>query len=121
MAGHHTFAKQAYLRLGDIKGLMGLHVELNKWEEATMLAKQNPDLESMIHLPYADWLSANDRFDEAQEAYKKANRPDLSLRIVEFLTNNAIVEKRYQDAAQYYWMLAAESLRIIKDANEKKD
>jgi len=53
----------------------------------------------MIHLPYADWLSANDRFDEAQEAYKKANRPDLSLRIVEFLTNNAIVEKRYQDAA----------------------
>lgn len=75
----------------------------------------------MIHLPYADWLSANDRFDEAQEAYKKANRPDLSLRIVEFLTNNAIVEKRYQDAAQYYWMLAAESLRIIKDANEKKD
>jgi len=65
MAGHHTFAKQAYLRLGDIKGLMGLHVELNKWEEAFMLAKQNPDLEGMIHLPYADWLSANDRFDEA--------------------------------------------------------
>lgn len=26
-AGHHTFAKQAYLRLGDLKGLMSLHVE----------------------------------------------------------------------------------------------
>ena len=38
-AGHHTFAKQAYLRLGDLKALMGLHVELHKWEEAKMLAK----------------------------------------------------------------------------------
>ena len=38
-AGHHTFAKQAYLMLGDIKGLMGLHVELHKWDEAFMLAK----------------------------------------------------------------------------------
>jgi intraflagellar transport protein 122 len=26
-AGHHTFAKQAYLRLGDMKALMNLHVE----------------------------------------------------------------------------------------------
>lgn len=30
-----------------------------------MLAKQNPDMEIMIYLPYADWLSANDKFDEA--------------------------------------------------------
>jgi intraflagellar transport protein 122 len=38
-AGHHTFAKQAYLRLGDLKALMALHVELHKWDEAKMLAK----------------------------------------------------------------------------------
>jgi len=73
----------------------------------------------MIYLPYADWLSANDRFDEAQEAYKKAGRPDLSLRIVEFLTHNAVVEKRFSDAAQYYWMLAAESLQLIKEVGQK--
>lgn len=36
---HHTFAKQAYLRLGDIKALMNLHVECEKWDEAFMLAK----------------------------------------------------------------------------------
>lgn len=73
----------------------------------------------MIWLPYADWLSANDKFDEAQEAYKKAGRPDLSLRIIEFLTYNAVVEKRFQDAAQYYWMLSAESLRLAKETGEK--
>lgn len=44
---------------------MGLHVELHKWDEAKMLSKQNPEMESMIWLPYADWLSANDKFDEA--------------------------------------------------------
>lgn len=118
-AGHHTFAKQAYLRLGDLKALMGLHVELHKWDEAKMLAKQNPEMEQMIWLPYADWLSANDQFDEAQEAYKKAGRPDLSLRIIEFLTYNSVIEKRFQDAAQYYWLLSAESLRLVKESGDK--
>jgi intraflagellar transport protein 122 len=98
---------------------MALHVELHKWDEAKMLAKQNPEMEAMIWLPYADWLSANDKFDEAQEAYKKAGRPDLSLRIIEFLTYNAVTEKRFQDAAQYYWMLSAESLRLVKETGEK--
>ena len=76
----------------------------------------------MINLPYADWLSANDRFDEAQEAYKNAGRPDLSLRIIEFLSSNAITEKRFQDAAQYYWMLATESLKLVQatDGNASK-
>ena len=118
-AGHHTFAKQAYLRLGDLKQLMKLHVECQKWDEAFMLAKQNPDMELQIYLPYADWLSANDRFDEAQEAYKKAKRPDLSLRIIEFLTNNSVIEKRFRDAAQYYWMLATESLKLAEHIGSK--
>jgi len=99
---------------------MKLHVECEKWEEAFMLAKQNPEMESMIYLPYADWLSANDKFDEAQEAYKKAGRPDLSLRIIEFLTQNAITEKRYQDAAQYYWLLSTESLRLVATMGSKQ-
>jgi len=76
-------------------------------------------MEPMIYLPYADWLSANDKFDEAQEAYKKASRPDLSLRIIEFLTQNAITEKRYQDAAQYYWLLSTESLTLVKAMGSK--
>jgi len=76
-------------------------------------------MELQIYLPYADWLSANDRFDEAQEAYKKAKRPDLSLRIIEFLTNNSVIEKRFRDAAQYYWMLATESLKLAEHIGSK--
>ena len=95
---------------------MGLHIELHKWEEAFELAKKNPQLQSLLYLPYAEWLSSNDKFDEAQRAYKQAGRPDLSLRIVEFLTQGAVTEKRFQDAAQYFWLLGSESLKLVKDA-----
>ena len=81
--------------MGDLKAFIFFHVECEKWDEAFMLSKQNPEMESMIYLPYADWLSTHDKFDEAQEAYKKAGRPDLSLKIIEFLTQNAITEKRF--------------------------
>lgn len=43
----------------------------------------------------------------------------MSLKINEFLSQNAISEKRFQDAAQYYWMLATESLKLIQDPEQK--
>jgi intraflagellar transport protein 122 len=85
-----------------------------------MLAKHHPHLEAQMWLPYADYLSANDKFEEAQQAYKKAKRPDLSLRIIEFLAFNAVSEKRFQEAAQFYWMMAAESLRLVKETVPEK-
>ena len=36
--GEHAFANEAYLKLGDIKAQMNLHIELEKWEEAFTLA-----------------------------------------------------------------------------------
>jgi intraflagellar transport protein 122 len=35
---------------------------------------------------------------------------------VEYLTHNAVTEKRFQDAAQYFWLLASEALRQVKEA-----
>jgi intraflagellar transport protein 122 len=32
-------AKEAYLKLGDLKSLVALHVEFDKWEEAFMIAR----------------------------------------------------------------------------------
>jgi len=40
----HGYAKEIYLKLGDLKNLMGLHVEMEKWEEAFLLGKQNREL-----------------------------------------------------------------------------
>lgn len=113
---HHTYAKQAILKLGDIKSLMALHIEFHQWDEALQQLKTHPQFADKIYLPYADWLASQDRFEEAQEAYKKAKKPDLALRIIEFLTKNAVIEKRFRDAAKYFFILACEYLRLVKDA-----
>ena len=68
-----------------------------------------------VFTPYADWLVEQDRFEEAQAAYRRAECPDKSLRILEFLTHNAVTEKRYDDASYYYWLLALEHLKFVKN------
>lgn len=113
---HHQYAKEAYLKLGDLRALMVMHIELNRWDEAFMLAKQNPEFKKMIHAPYAEYLEKNDRFEEAQREYKLAGRPDLSMRIVEKLSINAIGEFRFKEAGTYYWLLALENLQQVKNA-----
>jgi intraflagellar transport protein 122 len=114
---HHTYAKQAILKLGDIKSLIALHIEFYQWNEALQQIKSHPHYADRVYLPYADWLAANDRFEEAQEAYKKAKKPDLALRIIEFLTRNAVIEKRFRDAAKYFFILACEYLRLVEDSS----
>jgi len=107
---HYAFAKEAIIKLGDIGQLISLHMESHRWEEAFQLSQQHPEFAAQIYLPWAEWLAFNDRFDDALDAYKKANRPDLSLQMIEKLTHNAVVERRYKDAANYFWRLALEMM-----------
>lgn len=107
---HHAFAKEAIIKVGDIGQLISLHMESHHWEEAFRLSQQHPEFAPQIYLPFAEFLAFNDKFDEALDAYKKANRPDLSLHLIEKLTHNAVVERRYKDAANYFWRLATEMI-----------
>lgn len=113
---NHTYAKQAILKLQDLRALMALHIEFHQWDEALQFIKVNPQFSDKVYLPYADWLASNDRFEEAQEAYKKAGFPELALRIIEFLTKNALSENRFKDAAKYFFVLALEYLALVRDA-----
>jgi hypothetical protein len=47
-------------------------------------------------------------------AYYEAGRPELSFKVVEQLTSNAVQEGRFQDAGYYYWLLAMQSLQRAK-------
>mmetsp|Transcript_104276 Transcript_104276/g.185337 ORF Transcript_104276/g.185337 Transcript_104276/m.185337 type:complete len:1306 (+) Transcript_104276:111-4028(+) len=105
---HYAFAKEAIIKLGDISQLIALHMESHRWDEAFQLSNQYPEYAAQIYLPWAEWLAFNDRFDDALDAYKKAKRPDLSLQMIEKLTHNAVVERRFKDAANYFWRLAVE-------------
>eukprot|EP01006_Ploeotia_vitrea_P032643 TRINITY_DN64821_c0_g1_i1.p1 TRINITY_DN64821_c0_g1~~TRINITY_DN64821_c0_g1_i1.p1 ORF type:complete len:1202 (-),score=127.96 TRINITY_DN64821_c0_g1_i1:106-3711(-) len=116
--GIHHYAKEAYLKINDLKSLMGLHVEMLKWDEAFQLLETKPEFAEEVYLPYAEWLALNDRFDEAQEAFKKANKPLLALRMIEQLAFNGVCERRYKDAAYYFWKLAHENLRIVQNQDD---
>lgn len=49
-------------------------------------------------LPYAEWLSKKNRFDEASEYYRQAGRIDLAMQILEKLTEMSIVQERFKEA-----------------------
>jgi len=116
--GHHQFAKETYLKMGDFKSLMELHIECHKWEEAFTLLKTQKGLSSDIYLPYAEWLAVHDRFDEASEAFRQANRAEEAHSLLRQLTENSITENRFGDAAYYTWLLASECARNPPNAKE---
>lgn len=115
----YTFAKEAILKLGDVGQLISLHMESHRWEEAFQLCQNHPEFSAQIYLPWAEYLAFNDRFDDALDAYKKAQRPDLSLGMIEKLAHNAVVERRYKDAANYFWRLAVEMMAQVGMAPPK--
>jgi len=113
--GHHQFAKEVYLKINDIQALMRLHVELSKWDEAFLLSEQHGGKYAEdVYLPYAQWLAENDRFDEAQVAFKRAKKPEKSMRMLKELAQSAIMEQCYDDAAYYMWLLAEENAGLVK-------
>ncbi|KAI9105021.1 WD40-repeat-containing domain protein [Phlyctochytrium arcticum] len=107
---NHTYAAETLVKMGDIAHLLKLHIELQHWEEAFKLAETHPEFTEQIYLPYANWLALNGNFIEAQENYRKAGRIDQALRVLKQLTENAVTERRYNDAAYYYWTSSSEQL-----------
>ena len=121
--GKSKHAKEVYLKIGDSKSLVLLYVKMRKWEDAFGIMKQNPGLyEKDVYLPYAEYLALNDKFDEAQKAYRDAGLPELSLKMLGELTHNAVTEHRFKDAAFYFWLLAQENVCMIPETatNKKK-
>jgi intraflagellar transport protein 122 len=110
---NHNAGKEALLKLGDQEELMRFHIELEHWEEAQMLASSDEVLRQLMLLPYAEWLSKKNRFDEASEFYKQAGRVDLAMEILHKLSELSIVQERYKEAAQFHWILAKETLKTV--------
>ena len=119
--GKSKHAKEVYLKIGDSKSLVQLYVKMRKWEDAFGIMKQNPgQFEKDVYLPYAEFLALNDKFDEAQKAYRDAGLPELSLKMLGQLTHNAVSEHRFKDAAFYFWLLAQENVKLIPENSTSK-
>ncbi|KAM6197588.1 intraflagellar transport protein 122 homolog isoform 2-T2 [Sarcoramphus papa] len=114
------YAAETYMKVGDLKALVHLHVETHRWEEAFALSEKHPEFRDDVYVPYAQWLAENDRFEEAQKAFHKAGRQSEAVRVLEQLTHNAVVESRFNDAAYYYWMLSMQCLDIAQENEQQK-
>ncbi|NXO79997.1 IF122 protein, partial [Sitta europaea] len=109
------YAAETYMKVGDLKALVQLHVETHHWEEAFALSEKHPEFKDEVYVPYAQWLAESDQFEEAQKAFHKAGRQGEAVRVLEQLTHNAVVESRFNDAAYYYWMLSMQCLDIAQE------
>ncbi|XP_074769941.1 intraflagellar transport protein 122 homolog isoform X3 [Athene noctua] len=114
------YAAETYMKVGDLKALVHLHVETHRWEEAFALSEKHPEFKDDVYVPYAQWLAENDRFEEAQKAFHRAGRQSEAVRVLEQLTHNAVVESRFNDAAYYYWMLSMQCLDIAQENEQQK-
>ncbi|XP_061311979.1 intraflagellar transport protein 122 homolog isoform X2 [Pezoporus flaviventris] len=114
------YAAETYMKVGDLKALVHLHVETHHWEEAFALYEKHPEFKDDVYVPYAQWLAENDRFEEAQKAFHKAGRQREAVRVLEQLTHNAVLESRFNDAAYYYWMLSMQCLDIAQENEQQK-
>ncbi|NXY81240.1 IF122 protein, partial [Alcedo cyanopectus] len=114
------YAAETYMKVGDLKALVQLHVETHRWEEAFALSEKHPEFKDEVYVPYAQWLAENDRFEEAQKAFHRAGRQSEAVRVLEQLTHNAVAESRFSDAAYYYWMLSMQCLDIAQEKEPQK-
>ncbi|KAK3754001.1 hypothetical protein QZH41_009256 [Actinostola sp. cb2023] len=108
----HAYATEMYIKKGDSKALVELHVETRHWDEAFDMVDKHPEFKDNVYVPYANWLAENDRFDEAQEAFHKAGRRDDAVRVLDQLCQNAVIESRFQDAGYYYWKISMQCLDL---------
>ena len=70
-----------------------MNVKLKKWDEAFILSRENKQLSEYVHLKYAENLILEDRFKEAQEYYRKADRVDLSMKLLDKLMIMQYIKK----------------------------
>ncbi|GMF52525.1 unnamed protein product [Phytophthora fragariaefolia] len=120
--GQFANARDMYLKLGDLDALLQMHIRLQEWEEAVRLADRHresvrrPD---EVFVPYAHWLVTQDRFDDALEAYTRAQRPDQCCKLICQLIDNAVSEHRFRSAAYYHWRLCEQQMKVILDLKQE--
>lgn len=116
-ADKFAYAKDLYMKIGDIDAVLRMHIRLGEWEEAIRLVGKHrnciANLEG-VFVPYAEWLIGEDRFEDALDAYTKAQRKDKCIHLLETLVSNAVSEKRYRDASYFHWRLCDQKLMSVE-------
>lgn len=113
-------AAEAYSRLGDSRALVQLHIKRERWNDAIALANAHPELAQEVYLPRARTLVGRQEFDAARLAYKQAGRHADAARLLQSLAQCSVYEKRFTDAAHYFWLMADEVLSMLRSQSKQQ-
>ncbi|ERL84617.1 hypothetical protein D910_02045, partial [Dendroctonus ponderosae] len=119
--GQPASAAEIYRRLDDSAAVLHLHVEANEWAQAFAIVENQPQLNAIVYVPYAQWLAENDRFVQAQKAFHKAGKSDEAFKVFQQLTANSVSESRFDDAGFYYWIISRQYLDLSREFGNKQD
>jgi len=111
---NYDYAQVALEKLGDFESLIELHSRSKNWEYAFALLEEHPQFKKKVYVPYARHLAENDKFDEAMAAFIDAGEPEEAVKMIELLSHNAVLERRFKDAAYYFFLLALKNLEMNK-------
>ncbi|CCW67047.1 unnamed protein product [Phytomonas sp. Hart1] len=106
--GAIPFAIEAYEKVGDNHSLIRIYVETGNWQRAFAVFEKCPQYTRELYVPWANWLAENDKFEEALEAFRAAEWPKETVRMMEVLASNSVTCRKFRDAAFYYIHLANE-------------
>ena len=62
------------------------HMTVSRRRKKRIYTYTHMHMYNQVYLPYARYLASHDRFEEAQEAYRKAGKPEESIKMLEFLS-----------------------------------
>ena len=93
-------ATAVFNKLHDNDQLIKLYVRKQMWDHAIQLFEKSPTMDKReIYVPYAEWLIAQDKFDDAVQAYQRAGDLGVVSSTLATLARNAVIEYRYDHLA----------------------
>ena len=95
-------------------------MRMHKWEDALALADR-PEyrgrFDDIVFLPYAQYLARLTALT-GPAAFKRAGRPEESLKLLTALADCATAERRFKAAAYYYKQLGQENIRVAREIGQ---
>jgi intraflagellar transport protein 122 len=109
-----NYVNEILTKMGDIKQLILLHVDVENWDEAFRLADGDENISKKHIYPfYSKWLLKRGDFLEAYKFMKKAGEVVEAVNLLGRMAELAVQQQKYKDASYYYYKLASEYLDLI--------
>ena len=114
--GLHNNVKNILIKIKDYPSLMKLYVKHQMWIEVANLFKAHEhDVDKSLMVPYGDWLASQGDLNGAITIFRKINRQDKNIKLLQALIENAIIEKSFKEVSMLHQTLANEAITLVSE------